>query len=325
MGYIGNGPYQGVLTGGNIQDGTVETTDLADGAITTVKINDGAVTAAKLASGAAVPDQSGQSGKYLTTDGSTASWGTVTTPTLASLGIDNHDDITVDSSGQVGIGTGTPTSRLEVQHTQTAMIRATQTGADGWDAILSLKNTHTGGKDWRLLSTNDSRGTIGGGKFVIQNYDAGSNIQYLTIDSSGRVTMPYQPSFHAQWEPGGTVLGTGVTYFDTIKHNIGNHYSTSTGRFTAPVSGRYAFSAHLMNNDSGTVPSVHAFCTLTVNGSAYVRNYKYLPTANKHYSFHVSAVIQLNAGDYVSFVRDTNMTWYANNGVYSWFSGHLIG
>jgi hypothetical protein len=77
MGYIGNGPYQGVLTGGNIQDGTVETTDLADGAVTTAKINDGAVTAGKLAAGAAVPDQTGQSGKFLTTDGTNASWATI--------------------------------------------------------------------------------------------------------------------------------------------------------------------------------------------------------------------------------------------------------
>lgn len=50
MSYIGNAPYQGVLTGGNIQDGTVETTDLADSAVTTVKLADTAVTAGKLAS-----------------------------------------------------------------------------------------------------------------------------------------------------------------------------------------------------------------------------------------------------------------------------------
>ena len=49
MGYIGNAPYQGVLTGGNIQDGTVETTDIANGAVTTVKLGDGQVTAGKLA------------------------------------------------------------------------------------------------------------------------------------------------------------------------------------------------------------------------------------------------------------------------------------
>jgi hypothetical protein len=48
MGYIGNAPYQGVLTGGNIQDGTVETTDLADAAVTTAKLHDQAVTEGKL-------------------------------------------------------------------------------------------------------------------------------------------------------------------------------------------------------------------------------------------------------------------------------------
>ena len=323
MGYIGNGPYQGVLTGGNIQDGTVETTDLADGAITTVKINDGAVTAAKLASGAAVPDQSGQSGKYLTTDGSTASWGTVTTPTLASLGIDNHDDITVDSSGQVGIGTGTPTSRLEVQHTQTAMIRATQTGADGWDAILSLKNTHTGGKDWRLLSTNDSRGTIGGGKFVIQNYDAGSNIQYLTIDSSGRVTMPYQPMFMAYsgaYRSGGNQE---TLQFTSALSNVGNHYNTSTYTFTAPVSGHYRFSFSLMTYQAG-----HSRICFAKNG-ANIANQFYAQT------YQSSTEYARNCGEIIVYLA-ANDTMRVHRNVqnegsevvhvdYRHFSGQLVG
>ena len=39
----------------------------------------------------ALPDQTGQSGNYLTTNGTAASWGAVATPTLSSLGIDNHD------------------------------------------------------------------------------------------------------------------------------------------------------------------------------------------------------------------------------------------
>jgi hypothetical protein len=107
MGYIGNGPYQGVLTGGNIQDGTVETTDLADGAVTTAKINDGAVTAGKLASGAAVPDQTNQAGKYLTTDGTTSSWGVVEAGAKASIFWENGTTITSDYTITSGKNAGT--------------------------------------------------------------------------------------------------------------------------------------------------------------------------------------------------------------------------
>jgi hypothetical protein len=67
MAYIGNAPASGIITGDQVLDGSVKTEDIADGA----------VTAGKLAPGAAVPSQSGQDGKYLTTDGTTASWGTI--------------------------------------------------------------------------------------------------------------------------------------------------------------------------------------------------------------------------------------------------------
>jgi hypothetical protein len=77
-------------------DGSVTTAKIAAGAVTTLKITDANVTNAKLANdsitinGAAValggsvaisglPSQSGNSGKYLSTDGSTAAWATVTT------------------------------------------------------------------------------------------------------------------------------------------------------------------------------------------------------------------------------------------------------
>jgi hypothetical protein len=74
MGYIGNKPAQGLFDTQNIKDGGVQTADIADSAVTESKIANGAVTAAKLADGAAVPPQTGQAGKYLTTNGVTASW-----------------------------------------------------------------------------------------------------------------------------------------------------------------------------------------------------------------------------------------------------------
>lgn len=58
---------------------------LATNSVSTASIQNGAVTSVKLAAGAAVPTQTGQTGKYLTTDGTTASWATVNSlPTQAS-------------------------------------------------------------------------------------------------------------------------------------------------------------------------------------------------------------------------------------------------
>ena len=52
MGYIGNAPYQGVITGGDIADGTIEEADIKNDAVTTQKIEDANITEGKLADSA---------------------------------------------------------------------------------------------------------------------------------------------------------------------------------------------------------------------------------------------------------------------------------
>jgi len=73
------------VTNAKIADNAIDSEHYADGSIDTAHIADNAVTAAKIAAGAAVPSQSGQSGKYLTTDGTNASWGTITQETASSI------------------------------------------------------------------------------------------------------------------------------------------------------------------------------------------------------------------------------------------------
>ena len=49
----------------------------------------------------------------------------------------------------------------------------------------------------------------------------------------------------------GVAIGShAVLKFDRIVSNIGNGYSTDTGRFTAPVSGVYAFSLVVMSTNA---------------------------------------------------------------------------
>jgi hypothetical protein len=58
MGWIGNAPSQGLVTGGGVVDGSIDTVDLKDSAVTTAKLNNEAVTAAKLSS-TAIADKLG--------------------------------------------------------------------------------------------------------------------------------------------------------------------------------------------------------------------------------------------------------------------------
>ena len=80
-----------------------------------------------------------------------------------------------------------------------------------------------------------------------------------------RVTTPYQPT---AW------IRTDVTYnapasntimkFTGAQTNIGSCYSTSTGRFTAPVAGTYYFFTSMHTNGTGSGRHY-----VTVNGTQY--------------------------------------------------------
>ena len=64
----------------------------------------------------------------------------------------------------------------------------------------------------------------------------------MTIDSSGRAVMPNRPYFSGT-KTNQSVSGSTNTILipDTMQNNNGSHYSTSTGKFTAPVSAVYTF------------------------------------------------------------------------------------
>jgi hypothetical protein len=77
----------------------------------------------------------------------------------------------IDSSGNVGIGTASPSDILHIESSTVS------TG-------LRLHNTNTGGGQFRLLATSDTA-SIGGGNLAI--YDQDSAAYRFVIDSSGNV------------------------------------------------------------------------------------------------------------------------------------------
>ena len=108
---------------------------------------------------------------------------------LAFKTYNDAERMRISSSGNVGIGNNTPTEKLEVYQTgaDDAFIKLTSAYADGYDAGVLLNNTHTGGREYKIISTNNSRGVFGGGKLAIVDNTAGNNTDRFVINSSGNI------------------------------------------------------------------------------------------------------------------------------------------
>lgn len=73
----------------------------------------------------------------------------------------------------------------------------------------------------------------------------------LQVDSSGRVTVPYQPAFTA-YASAYQIAANQTMPYNNAPLNRGSHFNTSTYRFTAPVAGVYMFNVYDIGQSSGT-------------------------------------------------------------------------
>ena len=91
-----------------------------------------------------------------------------------------------------------------------------------------------------------------------QNIKYDSDTTGMTIDAAGAVSMSNRLKIvgaHAHVDYGGpaayTSISAGILQFDNIVENIGNHYNTSTYKFTCPVAGLYqATGGAISQNDT---------------------------------------------------------------------------
>jgi hypothetical protein len=161
-------------------------------------------------------------------------------------------------------------------------------------------------------------------------------VDALRWDSSGRVMMPYQPSFKAgrssSYTPG---TGTDIVFNDVSSgnthHNNGGHYSTSTGRFTAPVAGVYFFSALVIYQSLADGAAADDVFYITKNGSTATYSFRRGEYVNgitgngAYYVDHANLLVKLAASDYVS-VKNGRFNYDVHgNTNYTWFAGYLIG
>ena len=148
----------------------------------------------------------------------------------------------------------------------------------------------------------------------------------ISIASDGKMTTSQYiqqngiPRFSAHSGTDQTATGPAVIQFTTADVNVGNCYSTSTYRFTAPVAGDYYLFYTAMSNGANYIRS-----RLRKNGSTYIGPEFF--TENQTYARTSAAIIAtLAANDYVEVIYDTlGNDQGPIHGGYRNFCGYLVG
>jgi hypothetical protein len=209
-----------------------------------------------------------------------------------------------DTSSNVGIGTTSPGSY------------ANQT-------TLAINGTTYGRLD--LMNGGTVRGYLYGGSAGITLETGGAlpvafatnGTERMRINSSGYVTTPYQPAFRVRFN-GSASFSAGTTIvFPTVDYNTGSCYSTGTGRFTAPVAGKYLFYAQLLGENSAN----RGYFFISKNGDSSTEA---SGTVEFYNSVNALAILDLAAGDYVMCYPQTT-NWYLSPSNQDFFTGFLIG
>jgi hypothetical protein len=221
--------------------------------------------------------------------------------------------LTVDSSGNVGIGTSSPSTKLTIGSLGALRL---QTGSVTMDCTPTA-----GATDSFVWNTSAN---------CIYNWAmAGTSRMY--IDSSGRVTKPYQPYAAGSCSSAYTLTAAGFVnggfdvIYGNVDINVGNHYNSTTGKFTAPVAGAYLVMYTLLIS-AGSTNTIDYRLSLCINNGQTMTGSTLKPHS-AYPTLYISNIVYLNANDTVKarFWNDAGSGYSHGDANYQRFSIMLLG
>jgi hypothetical protein len=219
----------------------------------------------------------------------------------------------IDASGRVGIGTSSPNAvaDLHVADTSDARIWLDATSADTMELYSGTGvGMFNRSNSYLMLGTN--------------------NTERMRIDSSGRVTMPYQPAFYATPSSAQTDLpatDSAVTVaMGTEIFDVGSNFASNT--FTAPVTGKYQLNLSLYLQNVDTAAS-YILVGIATSNRGYINIVAPNYTSDLPYlTENISTLADMDAGDtaYVFYQQSGGaaQTDIGNDARASFFQGYLV-
>ncbi len=279
----------------------------------------------------------------------------VTTDGTEKLRIDNSGRLLLGATSSTATGVGNSKLQVSGVGADTAGAALIRTSSDGGGAFLQfVKNRGSAtqandtvgaisfmghdGTDTQnyfamircrasTTSTNDSM--TGHLSFHTSNGSAVTT-ERMRIDSAGRVTKPSNPCFMVKADSTQSYSGNAIFVCNSpqtsgVCHNIGGHFNTSTGVFTAPIAGRYYLSMDTGPQFLSSNPTDGWQITVEKNGSNSEVASLLFGGGENGYEDHIRAdgIFNLAANDTIRW----RMSGYGGtmNFVGTKFQGYLVG